>query len=127
MAQALTTEFLELAIELIDEFCTVDNAVWQSSEEGTTDPAKPWEQNTGLVTEYDVRLILIPHGMETLKYMSSMETIEGHVVGYMYPVTDFVPSPKDTVLFQDEKYNVEKIIEYRPVDEVVLYELDLLI
>jgi len=129
MVAPLTTEFLELAIELIDEFVPENNAIWNSIADGIPDPDSPWETIQGVVLEYDVRLILFPYGLQSkkfLQYMMGTEIPQGSMKGLMYP-TDFEPKLKDTVTFEELSFNVARLNAHRPFDDIILWEIDLLL
>ncbi|MCC6271127.1 MAG: hypothetical protein IT190_07605 [Microbacteriaceae bacterium] len=123
----LTIEFIELAIELIDEAIPTPNAVWVSiSSDAVDDVDEPWKTVQGQSTEYPVRLLFTLDALEDrqlLKYLKHTEANDGQVNGLMYR-TDFEPTLKDIVKWNNQELVVRAINPITPIDGVIIYVLE---
>jgi len=123
----LTLEFIEMAIELIDEFIPEPNAIWKIiSNDTVVDPNKPWEVTRGSTSNRDVKIVFLPDNLEDrqlLRYLKATERNEGNVNGIMYR-TDFDPKLKDIVLWQNRELVVNAIDPIQPFDNVIIYMIE---
>lgn len=126
-ANPTTLEFLELAIELIDDFVPEPNATWRIIQNDVVaDPDKPWETTRGTATTKPVKIVFVQDTLEDrqlLRYLSKTEVNIGLVNGIMYH-TDFNPSLKDTVLWQGRELTVSAIDPIQPFDTPIVYILE---
>lgn len=127
MAFVATEEFIELAVELIDEFVEEPNATWVLiPNSDTPDTDKPWDVTRPTTTEHEVRIVFLQDDLEDrqlLKYLKGTETNNGQINGIMYP-SGFEPSLKDVVKFDGQELVVRAIDPIKPFDEVIIYILE---
>ena len=123
MTAPITTEFLETAKELIDEFIPDVNATWCCVNEGNTDPNKPWEQTKRLITKRDVKIFFFTKfAIESwIKYIQDTELGTGQIQGIMYPYSSFTPNKVDFVEFNGEELTIRQINPLQPIDDVICY------
>ena len=123
----LTDEFIELAIELIDEFIPEPNAQWVSIDNDTTpDPNEPWRTKKGSSSNHDVRIVFLQDNLndrELIRYLKTTETATGNVNGIMYQ-TDFEPTLKDTVRWQGRTMTINAINPIQPIDAAIIYVIE---
>lgn len=123
-----TVEFAAMAVEMIDEFITNTNAVWVSSAENTvSDSNKPWEVGSSVETRTNVKILFLRDKLEDrqlLRYLKEAPLSSGQVNGLMYPYS-FTPRLKDSVEFQGKTYSVHAIDPIQPIDQPILYTLEL--
>lgn len=126
-ANPTTLEFLELAIELIDDFVPEPNANWKVIQNDTVpDPEKPWEIIRGTATLIPVKIVFVQDTLEDrqlLRYLKGTEANVGQVNGIMYH-TDFAPSLKDIVLWQGRELTISAIDPIQPFDTPIVYLLE---
>lgn len=119
-------EFIALARELIDEFIEVPNAIWSSISDGNSDPSSPWSTTRGGTVDHAVKIYFFRdtrQDREFLRYMAGMSANIGDVNGIMYQ-TDFEPSTKDSVTFNDRKLAVKNVNALQPVDRAIVYFME---
>jgi len=125
--QPLTTEFAELAIELIDEFVESPNAVWVSIGQAIiVDETEPWNTTIGPDQSYDVKIVFFQdtrEDRELLKFLRGTELANGTVNGIMY-CYDFEPTLKDIVKWQGKELIVKAVDPIAPVDRPIVYILE---
>jgi hypothetical protein len=123
----ITIEFIELAIELLDEVIPQPNALWVSIANDTVeDIDEPWKTIHGSSTERAVKILFTMDALEDrqlLKYLKNTETNDGQINGIMYR-TDFEPSLKDIVKWGGQELVVRAIDPIKPIDEVIIYVLE---
>lgn len=120
-------EFIDSAIELIDEFVPLPNAIWCSlADNVVANPSKPYEITRPVKTEYQVRIVFEIDDLEDrqfLKYRKNAETQEGQVNGIMYD-HGFTVSLKDYVIVNNQKLVVRSIDKVAPMGTTILYLLE---
>lgn len=125
-AQPITVEFLEMAIELIDDFVESPNAEWVeiANDQAATD--EPWKTGFGQNNRHNVKIVFLQDTLEDrqlLKYLKGTEVKNGNVNGIMYP-QGFTPTLKDVVLWQGRQLTVNAIDPLAPVDSPIIYIME---
>ena len=128
MVAPITTEFVELAQEMIDEFIPSPNTVWVSqSENAVADPLKPFMVTKPTETSYNVKILFARDDLEDrqfYRYRKDTSMADGQINGWMYKSASFTPKLKDTVKFNGDVLTVNAIDPIQPVDGVILYFLE---
>lgn len=129
MSYELDNEFIEMAIDLIDDAIPEPNAVWRSIANDTVvDQDKPWKTTLGTTTDFDVRILFnadMLQNRQLLRYLALTEIPVGNVNALMYR-TEFEPTLKDIVIDLDGKeLKVLSINAIKPIEQVILYLLRL--
>lgn len=126
-AQPITLEFVELAVELIDEFIEEPNAIWLSIQnDSLISNDRPWEVQRGSSIEHAVKIVFLQDDLEDrqlIKYLKGTETTNGQVNGIMYDY-GFTPSLKDVVKWQGRELVVNAIDPLAPIDKAIIYILE---
>lgn len=127
MAQAITLEFIELAVELIDDFVEEPNAVWVSiANDSVADSDEPWNTTVGNSKKYDVKIVFTQDALEDrqlLRYLDKTAMRTGQVNGIMYD-TGFAPKLKDIVKWDSKELVVRAIDPIQTIDDVIVYILE---
>lgn len=127
MVATLTTEFAELAIELIDETIPTTNAVWNSLADGVaSNPAEPWNVERGVPSTTNIKMLFVEsehRNEELIRYLVKTELSVGTLLGFMYP-QGFTPKQKDFVTWNGWHLIANTIREIRPIDDVILYIIE---
>lgn len=127
MAQLTTEEFIEVAIEIIDDFVEEPNAVWQSiinDEVAETD--EPWNVTRGEPTPHDIRIVFLQDALEDrqlLKYLKGRVVNSGQVNAIMYQ-QGFDPKLKDVVSWEGRELVVRAIDPIQVIDKPIVYILE---
>ena len=127
MNESITDEFIELAVELIDDCIEEPNAVWISIENDIQDPECPGRVTRGNCEEYDVRIVFDLDRLEDrqfLKYRKGRTTNNGQVNAIMYQ-TEFEPKLKDIVIRQGQELTVNNVDPIQPADAPIIYLMEL--
>lgn len=129
MSYELDNEFIEMAIEMIDDAIPEPNAIWRCVANDTVvDPDKPWKTTLGSITNFDVRILFnmdMLQNRQWLRYLASTEIPVGNVNALMYR-TEFEPTLKDIVIDSDGKeLKVLAVNAIKPIEQVILYLLRL--
>lgn len=123
----ITAEFIELAIELIDEFIPEPNCEWFSIQnDNVSDVDKPWRVTVGNSVKRPVRILFTLDALEDrqlLKYLKGTEANDGQVNGLMYH-SGFEPKLKDIVKWNDQELVIRAINPIAPIDSVIIYDLE---
>ena len=125
MVAPITTEFIEVAKDLIDDFIPETNAVWCSVQE-TVDPTKPYEQPKRLITKRDVKIFFFTQYSSEAwqQYFPDTEFQTGRVQGIMYKYDTFVANKVDFVEFNDEELTIKQLDPMQPIDDIICYFME---
>lgn len=121
----LTTEFLELAQELMEEVIETPNAVWVSlSNNVVADASKPYEVSKPTKTEHPCFILFDRDDLEDRqfnRYHDKSEVVDGQINGYLLPIEGVTPKVKDVMIWNDEQFVVNAIDPIAPIDSVIIY------
>lgn len=127
MAQLTTEEFIEVAIEIIDDFVEEPNAVWLSVSNGeVADTDEPWNVTRGDTEPHDIRIVFLQDALEDrqlLKYLKGRVVNSGQVNAIMYR-QGFDPKLKDIVQWQGQQLEVRAIDPVQVIDEPIVYIME---
>jgi hypothetical protein len=129
MSYEIDDEFIEMAVELIDETIPEPNAIWRCVANDTVaDPDKPWLTTLGQTTDFDVRILFnadMLQNRQFVRYLADTEVPVGNVNALMYR-TEFEPTLKDIVIDLDgRELKVLAVNAIKPIEQVILYLLRL--
>lgn len=128
ICQIITEDFVLLTIELIDCFITNTNATWVSlSDNSVSDSTKPYIVGKSTRVETPVKILFTQDDLEDrqfFKYRKETSIVEGQVNGYMYAYSEFVPSLKDVVKWNDQEIIVSAVDPIQPIDCPILYFIE---
>lgn len=123
-----TQEFLQLAIELIDEFVPEPNAVWESNSDNlVADEDFPFIVGKPERTDFAVKILFDRDKLEDrqlLRYLKDTALVQGQVNGWMYPYEGFTPKLKDTVRFNNQTFGIRAIDPVMPIDYPIIYFIE---
>lgn len=127
MTQETTLEFIEVAIEIIDDFVEEPNAVWLSVDNGeVADTDEPWNITRGSTESHDVRIVFLQDALEDrqlLKYLKGRVTNNGQVNAIMYR-QGFDPKLKDIVQWEGQQLEVRAIDPVQVIDKPIVYIME---
>jgi len=122
--RVIDSDFIELAVELIDEFAETDNATWVSlADNVVSDITKPWivAQSVPTITPLKIVFVTIERDShEFRKYRFDQETTDGKVLGIFYKST-FEPKVKDVVTWNSKQLKVLALDQIAPFENVIIY------
>ena len=127
---AIDQEFIELAIELIDETIPTANATWVSiANDEVIDPDDPGDVEPGDDVEHAVRIVFFPpdlQGRRFFLFLKDSELTHGTILGIFYK-THFVPKLKDVVRWNSRSLHPCYIDEITVAKDTIVYiaEFDL--
>lgn len=124
---AITEEFVELAVELIDDFLDEPNAIWVSiPNDDVPNLDEPWNVEREESIETPVKIVFTMDALEDrqlLKYLKGTEANDGQINGLMYP-QGFEPKLKDIVKFDGQELVVRAIDPIKPFDKPIIYIME---
>lgn len=127
-SEDITVEFLECAMELIDDCIKQPNALWvQISNHKIPDEDRPWNVEQPNCDEFPIKILFMQDALEDrqlLKYLKNRVIRSGQVNAIMYHYPEFEPNLKDIVRWQGKDLVVRAIDPVQPVDTPIIYILE---
>lgn len=100
---------------------------WRIKSNGApADPSKPWKPSAGTPEDKPVRIVFLPVGLQTRKFLRYFEGTEiptGSLSGLMGAV-DFEPAIKDVVIRDGKQLTIRNFDVIAPNGEPILYILE---
>ena len=122
--RVIDSDFIELAVELIDEFAETDNATWVSlADNVASDITEPWIVAQSVPTSTACKIVFVTierDSHEFRKYRFDQETTDGKVLGLFYKTT-FEPKIKDIATWNGRQLKVLALDQITPFENVILY------
>lgn len=125
---AIDDEFIEMAVELIDDFLEDTNSIWVSvNPSSLNDQDKPFEINKPNEQQCPVKIVYLTDDLEDRQYRKfRKETtmVDGQINGIMYAYPDFEPKLNDVVIWKGKTLTVNAIDPIQPFEKVLLYTFE---
>ncbi len=129
MTAPITTRFIANAIRLIDKTIPDPNAEWVSVSDAAATPDEPWVVGGRVSVKTPIRILFDRDTREDRqldRYEDGSTRRTGQTNAYMYPIAGLEPKLQDTVIWNGTEYTVVNIDPIQPIDDVILYTMELI-
>lgn len=122
---AIDQEFIELAIELIDEIIPTPNATWKTLSPGISPIDEPWRTTPGPTILHPIRIVFYRKDLQDKRLLQRQDDMianEGYINGLFYH-TDFVPTEKDVLIWRNRELAVVDFNDIIVVKDTILHDV----